>query len=160
MLVCRGGHGERRGCLDPPLFIIKLGEHVAVNRRRTRIQQSDVTDYGREQRSAASKTFSRQFRDHTQEIQEIEKAWLRTWRLRARQIRKRGTCWRRRGVFNVICTLTSIHGSELIAQLTRMSLGLYSNVWLSDNNPHSGSRRVNIKVLGGVPSIYQHLSRC
>ena len=37
-----------------------------------------------------------------------------------------------------------------------MSLGLYSNVC---NNQYSGSRRVNIKILGGVPSFYQNLSK-
>ena len=29
----------------------------------------------------------------------------------------------------------------------------------TDNNPYSGSKRVNIKILGGVPSFQENLSR-
>ena len=41
-----------------------------------------------------------------------------------------------------------------------MSLGLYSNVWAeSDNDQYSRSRRVNMKIWGGVPSFDGNLSR-
>ena len=29
----------------------------------------------------------------------------------------------------------------------------------TDNNRYSGSKRVNMKILGGVPSFYQNVSR-
>ena len=38
-----------------------------------------------------------------------------------------------------------------------VSLGLYSNVWLVHRN--SGSRRVNMKIWGGVPSFNRNLFR-
>ena len=39
-----------------------------------------------------------------------------------------------------------------------MSLGLYSCMAGTDNHPNSGSRRVNMKIWGGVPSFNRNLS--
>ena len=51
-----------------------------------------------------------------------------------------------------------------VCDVIMMLLGLYSNVWqrLTDNNQYSGNTKVNMNLLGGLPSLkcYQNLSKC